>query len=147
MNKRQRGRNRKQNNNSNNNNPNRSLDSNGPDVKIRGSASTIYDKYTALARDASSGGSRVKAESYLQHAEHYLRVMNEQAAKAAAIQAEKQAQHQRRQQQQQENAKSDDNISAEEAEGEAPKSEKPKSRRNPRREKADQKAGQWRRQA
>ena len=56
-------------------NPNRALDSNGPDVRIRGTANQIYDKYTALARDASSAGDRVKAESYLQHAEHYFRVI------------------------------------------------------------------------
>ena len=56
-------------------NPNRALDSNGPDVRIRGTANQIYDKYLALARDASSSGDRVKAESYLQHAEHYFRVI------------------------------------------------------------------------
>lgn len=56
-------------------NPNRALDSNGPDVRIRGTANQIYDKYTALARDASSAGDRIKAENYLQHAEHYFRVI------------------------------------------------------------------------
>ncbi len=56
-------------------NPNRALDSNGPDVRIRGTANQIYDKYLALARDASTSGDRVKAESYLQHAEHYFRVI------------------------------------------------------------------------
>ncbi len=56
-------------------NPNRALDSNGPDVRIRGTANQIYDKYQALARDASSAGDRVKAESYLQHAEHYFRLI------------------------------------------------------------------------
>lgn len=56
-------------------NPNRALDSNGPDVRIRGTANQIYDKYLALARDASSSGDRVKAENYLQHAEHYFRVI------------------------------------------------------------------------
>jgi hypothetical protein len=55
-------------------NPNRALDSNGPDVRIRGTAQQIYDKYLALARDATSSGDRVKAENYLQHAEHYFRV-------------------------------------------------------------------------
>ena len=50
--KRQRGRNR--NNKSNHNNSNRSLDSNGPDGKVRGNASTIYEKYTSLARDAAA---------------------------------------------------------------------------------------------
>ncbi|MGE0407664.1 MAG: DUF4167 domain-containing protein [Amphiplicatus sp.] len=56
-------------------NINRALDSNGPDVRIRGTANQIYDKYLALARDASSSGDRVKAENYLQHAEHYFRVI------------------------------------------------------------------------
>lgn len=56
-------------------NPNRALDSNGPDVRIRGTANQIYDKYQALARDASSSGDRIKAESYLQHAEHYFRLI------------------------------------------------------------------------
>jgi len=56
-------------------NINRALDSNGPEVRIRGTANQIYDKYLALARDASSSGDRVKAENYLQHAEHYFRVI------------------------------------------------------------------------
>jgi len=62
-------------------NPNRALDSNGPDVRIRGTATQIYDKYQNLARDASSSGDRIKAESYLQHAEHYFRLIR--AAQAA----------------------------------------------------------------
>lgn len=57
------------------NNPNRTLESNGPDVKIRGNAQHIYEKYQQLARDASASGDRVMAESYLQHAEHYFRVL------------------------------------------------------------------------
>lgn len=56
-------------------NINRALDSNGPDVRIRGTANQIYDKYLALARDATSSGDRVKAENYLQHAEHYFRLI------------------------------------------------------------------------
>jgi len=68
-------------------NPNRALDSNGPDVRIRGTANQIYDKYQALARDASSSGDRVKAESYLQHAEHYFRLIR-------SMQATQQPQHQ-----------------------------------------------------
>lgn len=56
-------------------NPNRSLDSNGPEVKIRGTAIQIYEKYQTLARDAASSGDRVRAESLLQHAEHYFRLM------------------------------------------------------------------------
>jgi len=57
-------------------NVNRAFDSNGPDnVKIRGHAQHVYEKYQQLARDASSGGDRVLAENYLQHAEHYYRVL------------------------------------------------------------------------
>jgi len=56
------------------NNHNRSFDSTGPDIKIRGTASQVYEKYLQLARDASSSGDRVQAESYLQHAEHYYRI-------------------------------------------------------------------------
>jgi len=57
------------------NHGNRSLESNGPEVKIRGTAAQIYEKYAQYARDAQSGGDRVKYENYLQHAEHYFRVM------------------------------------------------------------------------
>jgi hypothetical protein len=57
--------------------PNRhqTYDSNGPDVRIRGNAFQVFDKYQAMARDAHSTGDRVKAENYLQHAEHYYRIM------------------------------------------------------------------------
>lgn len=58
-----------------NSNPNRSMDSQGPEVKIRGTATQIYDKYQALARDAASAGDRIRAESLMQHAEHYYRLM------------------------------------------------------------------------
>jgi hypothetical protein len=53
----------------------RNYESNGPDVKIRGTASHIAEKYTSLARDALSSGDLVTAESYLQHAEHYNRII------------------------------------------------------------------------
>ena len=53
------------------------FDSNGPDVRIRGTAYQINEKYVTLARDATSAGDRVLAESYLQHAEHYQRFINE----------------------------------------------------------------------
>ena len=56
-----------------------SIESNGPDVKIRGKASQLYEKYQALSHDALSLGDRVASESYLQHAEHYYRVMASQA--------------------------------------------------------------------
>lgn len=52
-------------------------DSNGPDVRIRGTAFQVADKYEALAKDAASSGNTVLAESYLQHAEHYRRIIGE----------------------------------------------------------------------
>lgn len=84
-NKRMRGRNRK--------GPNplaRSYESNGPDVKIRGTALHIAEKYIQLARDASSSGDRVAEQNYLQHAEHYYRIV-------AAAQAQMPQQPQMRQ--------------------------------------------------
>src|SRR5271169_5842620 len=58
--------------------PNRSqtLDSNGPNVKIRGTAHQIFERYVALAREASTSDDRVAAENLYQHAEHYFRIMN-----------------------------------------------------------------------
>ncbi len=53
----------------------RNYESNGPDVKIRGTASHIAEKYMSLARDALASGDMITAESYLQHAEHYNRII------------------------------------------------------------------------
>jgi hypothetical protein len=53
----------------------RNYESNGPDVKIRGTAAHIAEKYMSLARDAIASGDMVTAESYLQHAEHYNRII------------------------------------------------------------------------
>jgi len=87
QNKRGRGRGSNNNNNNNNGGGNnnfnrkggnpltRTYDSSGPDVKIRGTAQHIAEKYAALARDAQSSGDRVIAENYLQHAEHYNRII------------------------------------------------------------------------
>ncbi|MBS0471922.1 MAG: DUF4167 domain-containing protein [Proteobacteria bacterium] len=72
-------------------NPNRTFDSNGPEVKIRGSATNIYEKYLQLARDANSSGDRVMAENYLQHAEHYFRIMAAQAQAQAQFQQQQAA--------------------------------------------------------
>jgi len=69
-NKRSRGRGRKPQNSSN-----RAYDSTGPDVKIRGTAAHVCEKYQQLARDALSAGDRVTAENYYQHAEHYYRLL------------------------------------------------------------------------
>jgi len=90
QNKRGRGRNHNPNNmggghnNNNNNNSNRgprppnrmqTFDSNGPSVKIRGNAYQVFERYIALAREASSAGDRIAAENLYQHAEHYYRIM------------------------------------------------------------------------
>jgi Domain of unknown function (DUF4167) len=53
----------------------RVYESNGPDVKIRGTASHVAEKYIQLARDAQSSGDPVAAENYYQHAEHYFRLI------------------------------------------------------------------------
>ncbi len=53
----------------------RNYESNGPDVKIRGTAAHVAEKYMSLARDALASGDMVGAESYLQHAEHYNRII------------------------------------------------------------------------
>src|SRR5450631_4073580 len=83
-NKRMRGR---PNNNRKGPNPlTRSYESSGPDVKIRGTPHHVAEKYLQLARDAQSSGDPVMAESYLQHAEHYFRII------AAAQEAQNQAQ-------------------------------------------------------
>ena len=87
-------------NNNNNNNFNRkgsnpltrTYDSSGPDVKIRGTAQHIAEKYSQLGRDAQSSGDRVMAENYLQHAEHYNRIIA-----AAQAQMQERFQHQDRQ--------------------------------------------------
>jgi hypothetical protein len=80
QNNNKRMRNRNNNNNNNNNrrgqNPmTRVYESNGPDIKIRGTASHVAEKYVQLARDARSSGDPVAAENYYQHAEHYFRLI------------------------------------------------------------------------
>jgi hypothetical protein len=84
QNRRSRGRNRK--------GPNpltRSYESNGPDVKVRGTAAHVAEKYMTLARDALSSGDTVSAENYFQHAEHYNRIV---MAAQAQFQQERQSQ-------------------------------------------------------
>jgi hypothetical protein len=72
-------------------NPNRVYDSNGPEIKIRGTASHVYEKYLQMARDANASGDRVMAENYLQHAEHYFRIMAAVQAQAQQYQQQQQA--------------------------------------------------------
>ena len=71
-------RSRGRNNNNRRGGPSRgsNFESNGPEVKVRGSAQQVLDKYLQLARDAQSSGDRINAEGYLQYAEHYYRIIN-----------------------------------------------------------------------
>jgi hypothetical protein len=55
---------------------NQTFDSNGPNIKIRGSTHQIFERYVALAREATIGDDRVAAENLYQHAEHYFRIAN-----------------------------------------------------------------------
>ncbi len=102
-NKRMRNRNNNNNNRRGQNPMTRVYESNGPDIKIRGTASHIAEKYLQLARDARSSGDPVAAENYYQHAEHYFRLI------AAA-------QEQFRQNQPQQQPRQDDLISEDEDE-------------------------------
>jgi hypothetical protein len=67
-----------------NHNPNRPpnrnqiFDSSGPDVRVRGNAHQVFDKYQALAREAAAVGDRIQAEAYFQYADHYCRVIQTQ---------------------------------------------------------------------
>lgn len=110
------GQNKQRMRNRNNNNQNRRsqnpltrvYESNGPDIKIRGTASHIAEKYVQLARDARSSGDPVAAENYYQHAEHYFRLIA--AAQEQFRQNQPQHQHQPR---------PDHDVSAEEGEDDA----------------------------
>jgi hypothetical protein len=99
-----------------------SFDSNGPDVKIRGNPSQIFEKYQSLAQDAATSGDRVMSENYFQHAEHYYRVSSEMNAQRQQQQQrqQSQSQHQRQEgQDSQDGQNRSDNAVAVEAE-EAP---------------------------
>ena len=74
--RRQRNRGGNNNNRRGSNNRSQVFDSNGPDVRIRGTAHQIHEKYMALAKDACGSGDRIVEQSYLQHAEHYQRIIS-----------------------------------------------------------------------
>lgn len=78
--KRSRGRNRRSGGNNQNpfSNPNRHFESVGPDVKIRGSAQQVLEKYLQYGRDAQTSGDRILSEAYFQYAEHYQRIVAKQ---------------------------------------------------------------------
>lgn len=82
-------------------NRNHVFDSHGPDVRVRGTAQQLFEKYLQHGRDATGAGDRVAAEAYFQHAEHYFRIMNAMAQAAQQSQqerAERQASRQSRSQ-------------------------------------------------
>jgi len=62
---------------------NSNFESNGPEVKIRGTAQQVQEKYLALARDAYSAGDRVAAEAFFQYADHYYRILNPEGGNGA----------------------------------------------------------------
>jgi hypothetical protein len=102
--KRGRGRGRRGNTSGNHNhvpNRNTSYESNGPDVKLRGNAQQLHEKYMVLAHDAATSGERISAEAYTQFADHYFRL--HQAAVGVA---------ETKRQQEQANAAADDNTAS-----------------------------------
>jgi hypothetical protein len=102
--KRGRGRGRRGNTNGNHNhvpNRNTSHESNGPDVKLRGNAQQLHEKYMSLAHDAATSGERISAEAYTQFADHYFRL--HQAAVGVA---------ETKRQQEQANAAADDEAAS-----------------------------------
>jgi hypothetical protein len=71
-----RGRGRNNNRKGGHHNPlSRSFESNGPAERIRGTPAHIAEKYLSLARDAQASGDTVLEQNYLQHAEHYNRII------------------------------------------------------------------------
>ncbi|AQS87033.1 hypothetical protein AA101099_0927 [Neoasaia chiangmaiensis NBRC 101099] len=78
-------------------NRNHVFDSNGPDLRIRGTAQQLFEKYLQLGRDATGTGDRILAEAYFQHAEHYFRILNAMAQAAQQSQIERQERQQQRQ--------------------------------------------------
>ncbi len=84
-------------------NRNHVFDSSGPDVRVRGTAQQLFEKYLQLGRDATSAGDRVMAEGYFQHAEHYFRILNAMNQAAQQQQQQQPQQHQRRQYQGEDN--------------------------------------------
>lgn len=163
QNKRSRGRN---NGGRKHSNPlSRNYESNGPDVKVRGNASHIAEKYLQLARDAQASGDSVMAENYLQHAEHYFRIISaaqaqnaqrqeqsgndqnansddgdDDAAEAREDDAGQRNQRTRNRRDKDDDAKGADTETAQESESEADAEDKPRKTRRPRRRKQSEDA-------
>ncbi|GBQ98576.1 hypothetical protein AA102526_1523 [Asaia lannensis NBRC 102526] len=100
-------------------NRNHVFDSNGPDMRVRGTAQQLFEKYLQLGRDATGTGDRILAEAYFQHAEHYFRILNAMTQAAQQSQMERQERHQQRvraQQDHEDRRQGDDNGSESESE-------------------------------
>ncbi len=138
--KRQRGRGRRS-GGGNNNNPNKHFESNGPDVKIRGSAQQILDKYLQYARDAQTSGDRVNAENYLQHAEHYLRLIATMQPKDKPRDQNQNQDQKSGEQAQSEGAETDSGAQASADEPKAQRDDGEKNQRGKRRQRPDKKRG------
>ncbi len=100
-------------------NRNHVFDSNGPEIRIRGTAQQLFEKYLQLGRDATSSGDRVTAEAFFQHAEHYFRILNamnqaQQQGQANGQAPQHQAGNQRRNYQQGEGYQGGDDGQAQE---------------------------------
>lgn len=106
---------RNQNNNRKSPNPlSKNYESNGPDIKIRGTAQHIADKYMTLARDAQAASDHVMAENYLQHAEHYNRIiLAAQAQISAQANNEEKNEQQNKKPIQENNQEKENNVRAE----------------------------------
>lgn len=95
--RRPRGRNNNNNNRGRHQNTrNQTFDSNGPEGRVRGSATQVLERYLAQARDAQAAGDNVLAENFFQHAEHYYRLLSAANAQMEQQQRERQAQFEER---------------------------------------------------
>lgn len=92
-------------------NRNHVFDSNGPDMRVRGTAQQLFEKYLQLGRDATGTGDRILAEAYFQHAEHYFRILN--AMTQAAQQSQMERQQRARAQQDHDDRRQGDDSGAE----------------------------------
>lgn len=102
-------------------NRNHVFDSSGPDLRVRGTAQQLFERYLQLGRDATSVGDRVMAESYFQHAEHYFRILNAMAqAQQQGQQAPNGPPSQQRRPSMHENGADDGRGEADDAEGQLP---------------------------
>ncbi len=142
-----RSRNKNNRNKSMGNVTNRVFDSAGPEGKVRGTPSQIIEKYQTLARDAQLSGDRVNAENFLQHSEHYTRLLAEAQRQQDAQNAKReQEQAERQQQREQQRDDAEPEPAAAEASGESdlvetPEQEAPKPRRRRRRNNTQDEGG------